>query len=54
MSDNIKLAILTVPRILCILVAGYMAINKLDYWGWFLVAAIILTMIPLLYGDSND
>lgn len=26
----------------CVAVAGYLAVNKIDGWGWFLFVAVIL------------
>lgn len=40
---------LIVGRILCAAIAicfsGYLAVNNLDGWGWFLLAAIIIVPI---------
>lgn len=52
MSNNVKLTILIVPCILCVIVAGYMAVNQIDNWGWFLFAAIILMLSR--FGDDNE
>ncbi len=42
MQDNFKLTVLVVPCILCVLIAGYMAVNQVDHWDWFLFTAILL------------
>lgn len=36
-----------VVSICCILIAGYMAINHVGHWGWFLGAAVLSTAMPL-------
>ncbi len=37
-----KLAILQIPSIIAVLTAGYCAVNKIEGWGWFLFAALVL------------
>lgn len=42
MKDILGVAIAFVPAVTCAAIAGYLAINRMDGWGWFLFVAVIL------------
>lgn len=37
-----KLFLANIPRLLCVSIAGTMAILAIPSWGWFLFAAVLL------------
>lgn len=38
-----KLFIANMPSLICVIIAGTMAIMSIPAWGWFLFAAMLLT-----------
>lgn len=41
MSGIVKIIILSLTSLVCAVIAGYLAINSTEGWGWFLFAAIV-------------
>ena len=51
---NIQIFVLTMfPSLLCLVIAWYLAAKKLDGWGWFIFAALLLTHLVRFTGDPE-
>ena len=51
----IAILIMDIPAIIFASVAGYMAINNIDGFGWFIFAAAIFCVNNVEYGkDKNE
>ena len=43
MKDVAMSLVVLVPSTVCFIIAGYMAINGIGYWGWFVFAGLLAT-----------
>ena len=49
MNHNLPLLSLiwNIPATTCICWAGYLASHEVGSWGWFMLAGVVLTVLPL-------
>ncbi len=49
-----SLLISQLPSILCLLIAGYLAVKNMSGWGWFIFAALMLFRGVKISGGDDD
>jgi hypothetical protein len=54
MNNFLVIVLSLLPGLLCIGLAGYLATQSIEGWGWFLFVALVLGMKALRYSDESE